>query len=1164
MEMYKINILKDTKTENTVMEVELTKEGQTITKYLNLEEVLNYSTTKQGSKEGTPTIFYDKDELSYFVVYESKRYSVQSHEVSIVKSLLKVKYESAILLSLARKEGLNGLGRDLSLEELYHKVVLHNPKGESELSEYTTSDFEEVQEALDLFKEVGDISREHNLNDRLLNIEGNYREGYGLYKTISSSLSHRVYLPTMSNYGKLEGATVELTRVMNYLNNSYIINEDTHEVEFYSYETHKNVRTTNLRTINYDKERLSIVKKYIEDNKRKEESVDVLKDIETLLTRAKDEQSIKEDIKLKLETYVYDIDKGKINPELEDIETELNYVIGLIVKLITTLNFSEGKLIKYLKQRTHSFRETLIKDFRFTNNEKEVINLLKHSILSRNISISYMKDIMLSKRSNKVWVFPNGEQSNSRDIPKGVSIFSLGAISGKLITSGVSSKEEDMFQDIANYYNVKTIAFKGNELSDNRVVSKMRNRLENEEGKTIGGIDFRNNKMSVINTKLSYKTTYEEKEYEEGGKEDNTSFKPNYIKFSVDVKETELSGLEVVNNVSTILNKEYETRKEKGSKVIKLDNSRLNHYHMVNRALSNTPNQLSSGSYGIGVNGGYGKVLDNVLRKIAFDTFIENDVQTDKFASVFISLVLSKIAGSQDFTTYMLENGVVDSYSINLLLSSSISEEDMMNASKIEEMLKDTQYLESLKSLSKRFNIKEDKEVQQIHNSLEELKEELGQLSTSLLYLTEKAFKYSESQNFTDILYSDIVQELDSNRKNGNSFGRPNNTYSDNLQMNKDITEELEKHKVNYKVDAKTEEDILTNIQEGYTTLIKKVKEVHKIVKKYYEGNVIHISSNKYTKKDNKEYKNYFYSEAVQEYEGMERRTGRSPLQASSSMHNRYKKMEKYFSLNYNLKHKLKQRGILTKVLTNTTLAQIVMGLHNIGITSDKDKMRALQYIVEDCDNRQGLRQHDAVNVYRDYLQMYTALLENGIRNIENFNVIPYSIKMEHDIVLREYVLIKEKLDDVDFINRYQSHAKLGLTNLKLITNKGNKNEKTYKIVEPDSGQDLKDEGSNLSHCVGSYTRRILEGRSLIFFLRDEERQDKSYYTLEVIISEGVYNLGQLRGSSNRAYTNNQIVKEIKGRLFDVSSGKSYNDIERDNARKELMLSHQKDIVEEV
>lgn len=84
-------------------------------------------------------------------------------------------------------------------------------------------------------------------------------------------------------------------------------------------------------------------------------------------------------------------------------------------------------------------------------------------------------------------------------------------------------------------------------------------------------------------------------------------------------------------------------------------------------------------------------------------------------------------------------------------------------------------------------------------------------------------------------------------------------------------------------------------------------------------------------------------------------------------------------------------------------------------------------------------------------------------------------------------------------------------------------------IIPPRDMKDLFEEGRKLNHCVGSYSDRIVEGKSCIMFIRKTEEPDKPYFTIEINQSSSY--VVQLRANSNRCInhsTEKELVKFLK------------------------------------
>ena len=69
-----------------------------------------------------------------------------------------------------------------------------------------------------------------------------------------------------------------------------------------------------------------------------------------------------------------------------------------------------------------------------------------------------------------------------------------------------------------------------------------------------------------------------------------------------------------------------------------------------------------------------------------------------------------------------------------------------------------------------------------------------------------------------------------------------------------------------------------------------------------------------------------------------------------------------------------------------------------------------------------------------------------------------------------------------------------------------------FKIVFPESSNDLINEGVRLRHCVSSYVDAVSEGRTNIIFIRKKDDIDEPYFTVEVSNDNAIV---QIRGFGN-------------------------------------------------
>lgn len=112
----------------------------------------------------------------------------------------------------------------------------------------------------------------------------------------------------------------------------------------------------------------------------------------------------------------------------------------------------------------------------------------------------------------------------------------------------------------------------------------------------------------------------------------------------------------------------------------------------------------------------------------------------------------------------------------------------------------------------------------------------------------------------------------------------------------------------------------------------------------------------------------------------------------------------------------------------------------------------------------------------------------------------PSFLSKTHDVVSNNASLLEAKEKDAMFIKAVQDYEQFKY--------KG----KEYSVIVPNNVESLIIEGNTLSHCVGSYVDRVINGSSKIFFIRKNEEIDKPYVTLEL---DDRNNLVQIRGSHN-------------------------------------------------
>ena len=190
------------------------------------------------------------------------------------------------------------------------------------------------------------------------------------------------------------------------------------------------------------------------------------------------------------------------------------------------------------------------------------------------------------------------------------------------------------------------------------------------------------------------------------------------------------------------------------------------------------------------------------------------------------------------------------------------------------------------------------------------------------------------------------------------------------------------------------------------------------------------------------------------------------------------------------------------------------------------DFKKMVHYLDVDAQDRQRINYYGLAGIYYDYINDLATLVRAGYRTEKSVNLTPFSLKLEHDIVTDEKQSIQNELDDAELKNRYQGK-------LTSIINKTYKLEdgRKVKFLPADTVSKLKDEGKMLSHCVGGYANRIIKNNCLILLARLEDDLDKSWYTVEIRITQNGYVLGQQQSIDSYKLPNElkvELEKDIK------------------------------------
>lgn len=193
------------------------------------------------------------------------------------------------------------------------------------------------------------------------------------------------------------------------------------------------------------------------------------------------------------------------------------------------------------------------------------------------------------------------------------------------------------------------------------------------------------------------------------------------------------------------------------------------------------------------------------------------------------------------------------------------------------------------------------------------------------------------------------------------------------------------------------------------------------------------------------------------------------------------------------------------------------------------------KYIYEDAPRKQGLyTPSKTLELLYDSFEMIQSLKLD-------FEKSPSALVRYHDVLTREYDMVKDEIKNENFISvvsSYKEYEYYSEINEEEILNKEeteevinkylaeNKKDQKYNMVLPKDIDDLVREGSEMNHCVGGYVDRVIRRESLILFLRKADNPNKSYATIEVKpTTKRIY---QIRCNSNSRLKDKSAIKFIE------------------------------------
>ena len=157
-------------------------------------------------------------------------------------------------------------------------------------------------------------------------------------------------------------------------------------------------------------------------------------------------------------------------------------------------------------------------------------------------------------------------------------------------------------------------------------------------------------------------------------------------------------------------------------------------------------------------------------------------------------------------------------------------------------------------------------------------------------------------------------------------------------------------------------------------------------------------------------------------------------------------------------------------------------------------------------DEKEQMKYKDLSKDWLDYIS-WCAQLNYNMQDI--YVMLPPNFRKAHDRVMAEYEVYKDKQARKRKAE-LEKQIKAVLDMVKDMPAIGMES-KGLMLILPKSGEEIKNEGRILHHCVGSYVERVARGETMILFVRQIDKPEVPYFTLEFRNGKVV----QCRGKNN-------------------------------------------------
>lgn len=189
---------------------------------------------------------------------------------------------------------------------------------------------------------------------------------------------------------------------------------------------------------------------------------------------------------------------------------------------------------------------------------------------------------------------------------------------------------------------------------------------------------------------------------------------------------------------------------------------------------------------------------------------------------------------------------------------------------------------------------------------------------------------------------------------------------------------------------------------------------------------------------------------------------------------------------------------------------------HNVAVKDRPSVMKKFLSDISDCLEK-GYKITDLLNYLLRQNLYYTEeppfcfpykeamFLADYIKMADKYGVkidkYPSQLKRQHDILSKNVLALSVDSPELEerfknSVDKYKNVEKI--ISIKDVDDDGNEIIKEFVFSVPRRIKDIVEEGTDLHHCVGSYSDRIINGLSRVVFLREKETPNKSFITIDI------------------------------------------------------------------